>query len=127
MTASSEERRYSVAAGSTDVFGRVLCHARHHHFVIDGPPHNGAPGEAITPAEAFLAAVAACGVELVQAFARQDTIPLGKVHVAMTGALDRSKPIRPDVTLFQWVTADFEMSGVSQEQADHLIARFKKT
>ena len=32
--------RYEVAARSTDVFGRVLCSARDHHFVIDGPVHS---------------------------------------------------------------------------------------
>jgi uncharacterized OsmC-like protein len=127
MVASSEERRFSVEAGSTATFGRVLCSARNHHFVVDGPVHNGCPGEAITPAEIFLAGVAACGVELLQACARQDRIPLERVHVAVTGALDRSRPVRPDVTVFQWCTLDFEVAGVTPEQADHLIARFKKT
>lgn len=125
--ASSTERRYAVEAASTDTFGRVLCSARNHHFVVDGPPHNGAPGEAITPAEVFLASVAACGVELIQSFARQDGIPLGRLRVAVTGALDRSKPLRPDVTLFQWCAVDLELAGVSQEQAGHLVERFQKT
>jgi uncharacterized OsmC-like protein len=124
---SPTERRYAARAVSTDTFGRVLCSARNHHFVVDGPPHNGAPGEAITPAEVFLAAVAACGVELIQSFARQDGIPLGRMRVEVSGALDRSKPVRPDVTLFQWCAIDLELAGVSQEQAAHLVERFQKT
>jgi uncharacterized OsmC-like protein len=127
MTASNQERRYAVAAASTDVPGRVLCSARDHHFVVDGPVQNGFPGEAITPVEVFLSAVAACGVELLQAFARQDGIPLERVQVAAAGAIDRSRPVRPDATVLNWFTADFELGGVSEEQGAQLIERFKKT
>jgi uncharacterized OsmC-like protein len=124
---ASQERRYAVGAASTGTFGRVLCRARNHHFVVDGPVQNGCPGEAITPAELFLASVAACGVELVHVFARQDEIPLERVDVEVTGAIDRSRPVRPDVTVFQWCKLDFELTGVTADQAAHLIERFKKT
>jgi len=127
MTSESTERRYAVAARSTERFGRVLCSARNHHFIVDGPVQNGCPGEAVTPAELFLASVGACGVELVQSLARQDEIPLAHIGVEVAGAVDRSRPIRPDVTVLQWCTLDFVLSGVSQEQAEHLIERFKKT
>jgi hypothetical protein len=40
-------RRYDVDARSTDTFGRVLCNSRDQHFVVDGPVHNGCPGEAL--------------------------------------------------------------------------------
>src|SRR4051794_12533685 len=62
-------REYDVYARSTDTFGRVLCSARDHHFIVDGPVQNGCPGEAITPVEVFLSAVAACGVELIHVMA----------------------------------------------------------
>ena len=54
----TDVREYSVHAASTDTFGRVLATARNHHFVVDGPVNNGCPGEAVTPAELFLAGVA---------------------------------------------------------------------
>ncbi len=127
MTTPTQERRYSVGATSTATPGRVLCSARDHHFVVDGPVQNGFPGEAITPVEVFLAAVASCGVELLQAFARQDSIPLDRVSVAVAGAVDRSRPVRADVTVLNWFTADFQLGGVSPDQASHLIERFKKT
>ena len=127
MTASSEERRYSVGATSTAIAGRVLCSARNHHFVVDGPVQNGFPGEAITPVEVLLCGVASCGVELLQAFAMQDAIPLGRVSVQVAGAIDRSRPVRPDATVLNWFTADFELGGVTQDQATHLVERFKKT
>jgi hypothetical protein len=43
-----ELRQYELQARSTETFGRVLCSARTHHFVVDGPIQNGCPGEAIT-------------------------------------------------------------------------------
>ena len=55
-------REYDIAARSTDIFGRVMCSARDHHFIVDGPIQNDCPGEEITPAESFLSGVAACGV-----------------------------------------------------------------
>src|SRR2546429_2118603 len=66
----TDVREYAAQAASTDTFGRVLCSARNHHFVVDGPVQNGCPGEAINPAELFLSGVAACGVELVQVLAK---------------------------------------------------------
>src|SRR5512142_1174866 len=96
-SASSQVSEYDVSARSTDVFGRVLCGVRDHHFVIDGPVQNGCPGEEVTPVEAFLSAVAACGVELIQALARDQQIPLRSVSVRIHGVLDRARQARPDV------------------------------
>src|SRR3954463_16396356 len=94
---SSTLREYDVAAKSTDVFGRVLCSARDHHFIVDGPVQNGCPGEEITPVELFLAAVAACGVELIHVIAKTENKPLEKVAVKIYGANDRTKQARTDV------------------------------
>ncbi|HXF67843.1 MAG TPA: OsmC family protein [Burkholderiales bacterium] len=120
-----EVRNYTVSARSTDTFGRVLCSTRNHHFVVDGPIQNGCPGEEVTPAELFLAGVAACGVELVHAIARDDQIPLRSVNVEVSGALDRSRPVRRDVTVFNSVRLRFDLAGVSQAQGAALIDKFK--
>ena len=124
--AQADIREYQAQARSTDTFGRVLCSARDHHFVVDGPVQNGCPGEAITPAEAFLAGVASCGVELVQVLAKQADVPLQGISVAIEGMMDRSQPVRPDVTLFNSVRLRFTMRGVSDEQAGDLVERFKR-
>ena len=118
-------RTYAVHARSTDTFGRVLCSARDHHFVVDGPVQNGAPGEELTPAELFLAGVASCGVELVHVFARQNEIPLERVLVSVRGEMDLDDPVREDVTVFNSVRVDFTLSGVERDQAEHLVERFK--
>ncbi|HVT43324.1 MAG TPA: hypothetical protein VMT00_02940 [Thermoanaerobaculia bacterium] len=119
-------REYSVAARSTDTFGRVLCSARNHHHIIDGPVQNGCPGEEITPVEAFLSGVAACGVELVQVIARDQSLPLRRVAVSMSGMIDRSRQPREGVTLFNSVTMDFVLEGVSDSEAAALIDAFKQ-
>ncbi len=116
-------REYAARASSTDVFGRVLCSAREQHFVIDGPTWNGCPGEALTPGEAFLAAVAACGVELLQAIAADDGTAVGKVAVGIEGSVDREHPAREDMTVFNRVTMRFEIGRVTEQQAASLVER----
>ena len=123
--AESTTRQYAVGARSTDTLGRVLCSARHHHFIVDGPVQAGFPGEAIGPAEAFLAGVASCGVELVQALARDQQLPLSSVKVGITGTMDRANPVRQDVSVFNSVALQFELAGVTQAQGDALIERFR--
>ena len=123
--ASSDIRRYEARAASTDTFGRVLCSARNHHFVIDGPEQNGCPGEEVTPAELFLSAVASCGVELVQVLAKSAGISLAGIDVTIQGLMDRSRPVRSDVTLFNSVSLRFRMKGVADADAGQLVEKFK--
>ena len=118
-------RSYVVNARSTDTFGRVLLQARDHHFVIDGPVQNGCPGEALTPVEAFLAGVGACGVELVQVIAKELGVPLQRAMVEINGTIDRSQQPRQDVTLFTSVQLAFQTFGIPQDRANDLVERFK--
>lgn len=121
----SQVRTYAAQARSTDTFGRVLCSARNHYFIVDGPVQNGCPGEAVNPGELFLAGVAACGVELVQVIAKEQQVKPSAIEVDIEGMVDRAKPVRPDVTLFNSVALHFRLSGVTQPQAQDLIDRFK--
>jgi uncharacterized OsmC-like protein len=121
-----EIRRYAVRARTTDTFGRVLTSVRNHHVIIDGPVQNGCPGEEVTPAEAFLSGVAACGVELVQVIARSQNVPLIGVAVAIEGTMDPAHPVRPDVSLFNSVRLSFQLAGVEQEQAQQLVDAFRR-
>ncbi len=123
---SANVRQYAAEAQSTDTFGRVLCTARDQHFVVDGPVQNGCPGEAVTPPEAFLTGVAACGIELLQVIARELSLPIPSARVHIEGIVDRDHPVRPDVTLFNEVRLRFAISGVTREQATDLVERFKK-
>jgi uncharacterized OsmC-like protein len=126
VASTAGTRRYDVRASSTNTFGRVLWSCRDQHFVADGPVHNGCPGEAVTPAELFLAGIAACGVELVQVIAKAENVRLKAVRAEIAGELDPSDPVRSDVTVFNRVRLSFRLEGVSAEQGQLLVDRFKK-
>ena len=109
----------------------MLLSARDQHFVIDGPVHNGCPGEAVTPPEAFLAGVAACGVELLHVIARDlPTVGvtargLRRVRLDISGEIEPGNPVREGVTVFNRVRLHFELDGVNMEQGELLVRRFK--
>lgn len=126
MTTPPTVREYEVRAESAPTFGRVLCSARHHHFVVDGPVQNGCPGEALTPPELFLSAVASCGVELMHVIARDSGVPLSRVGARVTGRVDRGQQPRPDVTLFSRLRLHFVLAGADASQAAMLVEGFKR-
>jgi uncharacterized OsmC-like protein len=121
-----EPRLYDVAARSTDTFGRVLWSCRDQHFVADGPVQNGCPGEAVTPAELFLAGIATCGVELVQVLAKDSRVAVGDVSADVRGVLDPAQPVRDDVRVFNSVRIRFVLSGVDAAAARELVEGFKR-
>ena len=121
-----ETRHYDVRARSTEVFGRVLWSCRDQHFVADGPVQNGCPGEAVTPAELFLAGIASCGVELLEVIAKASEVPLRAVRVEIAGELDPGNPVRDDVNVFNSVRLSFELAGVTDEQGRELVEGFKR-
>jgi uncharacterized OsmC-like protein len=124
-SAPSTLREYDVAARSTDIFGRVMCSARDHHFIVDGPIQNNCPGEEITPAESFLSGVAACGVELIHVIAKDQNIPLSRVTAKIHAVVDRANQARPNVTTFNAVDIEITLWGVSDDQAKALVDGFK--
>lgn len=126
MSTPPPVREYSVAGRSTDVFGRVLCSARQHHFIVDGPVQNGCPGEELTPPEAFLSGVAACGVELLQVIAREEKSSVGSIDLAIHATVDRSRQKREDVTVFSTVRLDFRIGGCDSETAARLVQGFRR-
>jgi len=126
MTAPSLVRDYEVRARSTDIFGRVLCSARDHHFIIDGPVQNGCPGEEVTPPEAFLSGVAACGVELLHVIANADNVPLAHVAATINATVDRGNQARTDYTIFNTFRLRFTLGGTDASRAAALVEGFKR-
>lgn len=100
--------------------GRSLNSARTNHYVIDEPAYNGGPGEGVTPAEAFLSGVSACGVLLVESFARKANVPLQKVEAEIEGVRTLSDPAN-----FQRINLRFELTGPTQAQAEQLVDQYK--
>lgn len=126
MTAPQPVREYEIRARTTDVFGRVMCSARDHHFIVDGPVQNGCPGEEVTPAEVFLSGVAACGVELVEVIARDEGVALTRIRLTINGTVDRSNQPRSDVTIFNSVRLRFIIGGTDAARAAALVEGFKR-
>jgi uncharacterized OsmC-like protein len=119
-------REYNVGARSTDVLGRVLCTAREHQFLVDGPVQNGCRGEELTPPELFLAAVASCGVELVQVIARDEGRSIGPIKLSVEGKVDRSRQPRTDVTVFNAMRMRFTIAGTDADAARALVDGFRR-
>jgi uncharacterized OsmC-like protein len=113
---------YAAQVRSTDTFGRMLCTARQQHFVSDGPASLGCPEEAVMPGELFLAGIAACGVELVEVFAREEGLPLRAARCDIEGEIG---PGETGMTLFESVRLEFVLEGVTEEQGTHLVERFE--
>lgn len=109
-----------VTARSTGIHGRCIATARTNHFVVDEPASNGGPGEAVTPAEAFLGGVAACAVLLIETFARESGYPLKGASAGIEGIRTRA-----NLANFQEVRLEIELQGVTAEQARDLVERFK--
>jgi hypothetical protein len=51
---------------------------------------------------------------LVEVLAKSETIPLGGIVAEIRGMMDRSRPVRPDVSLFNSVHLRFRMRAVSE-------------
>jgi uncharacterized OsmC-like protein len=125
-TSGSTIRTTTVRAESAPAFGRVLCNAREHHIVVDGPVQNGCPGEALTPPELLFFAVASCGVELMHVIARDGGIPLERVTIGIDAMIDRARQARTDRTHYNRVTLDIVLTGVTGDQARELVEGFQR-
>ena len=111
------ERRadYTVRSYSSGTVGRALNDIRQHHVVIDSPSIN----EEVTSGEAFLSGISACGVTLIEGAARDTGIPLARTEVTIEGYRAEGRPA------FDRVAMRFVLSGVTPEQAEILVGRYK--
>jgi uncharacterized OsmC-like protein len=120
VMASDELVVNRVHSASTSTPGRAVNQVRHHQLVIDEPTHLGGPGEEITPADAFLAGVSACGVLLVQGRARDTGIRLDQIDVSLEAVRNRK-----DTSVFQRIDMLFRLNGPTQAQALELVGHYK--
>jgi uncharacterized OsmC-like protein len=124
---NSPAREYAVEAQSTDVFGRVMCRARDHFVVVDGPVHNGCPGVAAGPVELVLMGLAACAVELLQVIAGETKVTVGRIGASARAMVDRSLPQpHANVTVFTSVLLDLRIGGTDGASAAALVEGFKR-
>ena len=107
----------TVRSYSSGTVGRALNSARTNHFILDSP---SGPNEALTNGEAFLSGISSCGVTLIEGYAQQNKIPLRRIQVTIEGIRSLATPNR-----FQAVAMHFELVGVDQAQADHLVETYQ--
>jgi uncharacterized OsmC-like protein len=109
-----------VHSASTEIPGRSVNEVRRHRFVIDEPTHLGGPGEEMTPADAFVSGVAACGVLMVQGRARDTGVRLDSIEVDLEAVRQRS-----DTSVFQSIEMRFRLAGPTQDEAAALVEYYK--
>ena len=114
---SQQEAVYSVRSASSGTLKRTITSMRHHHIVIDSP----SIGEEITSGEAFFAGVSSCGVTLIEGAAEEMQIPLKRMEVSIAAF----RPTEPDRVIYSHVDMGFVLYGVSREQGEALVARYR--
>jgi uncharacterized OsmC-like protein len=108
----------AVRSSSSGVLGRARSEARGYRLVLDSSSRPQA--DAFTNSEAFLAGVSSCGVTLIEAHAKESSIPMTGIDVTIEGARTAAEPNR-----FATITMTFEIAGVSQAQADELVTTYR--
>lgn len=107
----------AVYSRTSGVRGRSLNSARKHHFVIDG---SGDPAEEITPGEAFLSGISACGVLMVERVAAERGVPL-RVAEAWIDGMRRPS----DTSRYERIDLRFRLDGPTREQAEALVEHYR--
>ncbi len=114
---SQPDVAYTVRSSSSGTLKRTITTIRNHHLIIESP----SLGEEITSGEAFFAGVASCGVTLIEGAAQEMDIPLQRMSVEVQSF----RPTKPDTVIYDHVDMNFVMHGVSQEQGEALLDRYK--
>jgi uncharacterized OsmC-like protein len=108
----------TVRSSSSGVIGRAQSEARGYRLMLDSS--SKAQPDAFTNSEAFLAGVSSCGVTLIEGHAKDTGVPMRSIRVTIDGARTATEPNR-----FAMVTMTFEIAGVTQAQADDLVATYR--
>jgi len=107
-----------VRSVTTSEPGRSLNSARTNHFVIDSAR---SVSEAMSSIEAFLAGVSSCGVNVVDREARQLGYPLREARAEIESVRSAA-----DTSVISSIALRFALAGVTREQAEELVAIYKR-
>jgi uncharacterized OsmC-like protein len=111
---------YEARSYSTGIVGRSICNARNHHWVAENTG-----GEAVGAGELFCASVAACAVNMVETIADKEQRGLDRMEVNVAAYRDADKAAG-DVTLYDAVRVQFQMWGVTDDDARFLVKTWKQ-
>ena len=115
----SDDKVETVVSSSSGTIGRAYNTARSARVPFDSSSRPQA--DTLTNSEAFIAAVSSCGVTLIEMHAKETGVPLSSMTVTIEGTRTAAKPNR-----YARVAMTFEMSGVTQAQADALVATYRE-
>jgi uncharacterized OsmC-like protein len=108
----------TIRSSSSGTVGRAVSHARGQRLVLDSSSRPAA--DALTNSEAFLGSISSCGVTLIEMHAVEAGIPVKGLDVTIEGVRTAADPAR-----FASVSMKFEIAGVSQAQAEQLVATYR--
>jgi uncharacterized OsmC-like protein len=114
----ADDKIETIASSSSGTIGRARNEVRGVSVVFDSSSRPQT--DAFTNSEAFLAGVSSCGVTLIEMHAKESGIPMTGIDVTIEGGRTAAEPNR-----FAVVTMTFEIAGVSQAQADELVATYR--
>lgn len=115
LSLAYEARSYSIG-----VPGRSVCNARNHDWVAENTG-----GDAVGAGELFCASIAACAVNMVETIAKRETRALDAMEVKVGAYRDFDAP-PGEVSLYDAVRVEFELWGVSQEDAKYFVKAWKQ-
>ena len=111
---------YQARSYTTSIVGRSICNARNHHWVAENTG-----GEAVSAGELFCASIAAYAVNMVETIASTEQRALDSMEVNVAAYRDTDKPTG-DVSLYDAVRIQFQMWGVSDDDARYLVKTWKQ-
>ncbi len=111
---------YEAKSYSIGIPGRSVCNARNHHWVAEN-----SGGESVGAGELFCASISACAVNMVETIALKEGKSLGGLEVNVSLYRNKEKP-QGDVSLYDAVRVNFELWGVSHEDAKYFVKAWKQ-
>ena len=113
----ADDKIETVVSSSSGTIGRARNEVRGVAVAFDSSSRP--QPDALTNSEAFLAAISSCGVTLIEGHARETGVPIARMSVSIEGSRDAA------VTHYQQVHMRFEIAGVTQAQAEDLVAVYR--
>jgi len=101
---------------SSGVPGRSVNEVRDHFFVVDDP----SIGVSMTPADHFIAGVAACAANHMELKAHKDGMPLRNLAVEIEARRDEA-----DTSVFLGIDIAVMFTGIDDRQAGELVASYQ--
>jgi uncharacterized OsmC-like protein len=116
---------WQAETASSGIPGRAVARIRSNNFLVDDyamAPYGG-PGEEPGAAELFLSGITTCAVLMLERIAQTEGLPLEHVKASMEASRDTESRGQPPTLDSARMSLTF--TGLTREQAGHLVEQFK--